>query len=66
MFQIFIDLLLQRESKKEIVPLSKYYFDGAGKALRPVIALCSAHAYNIHTGTTDPEGNFLGILEELD
>jgi hypothetical protein len=28
--------------------------------------LCSAHAYNIHTGTTDPEGNFLGILEELD
>jgi len=46
---------LERESKKEIVPLSKYYFDGAGKALRPVIALCSAHAYNIHTGTTDPE-----------
>ena len=36
--------------------MSKYYFDGAGKALRPVIALCTAHAYNIHTGTKDPEG----------
>lgn len=46
---------LERESRKKITALSKYYFDGAGKALRPVIALCTAHAYNIHTGTKDPE-----------
>ena len=30
--------------------ISKYYFDGQGKAIRPVIALCLGHAFNHHTG----------------
>ena len=30
--------------------MAKYYFDGAGKGLRPVIAMCVGHAFNIHTG----------------
>ena len=30
--------------------ISKYYFDGQGKAVRPVIALCLGHAFNQHTG----------------
>ena len=30
--------------------MAKYYFDGAGKGLRPVIAMCVGHAFNVHTG----------------
>ena len=30
--------------------MAKYYFDGAGKGLRPVIAMCVGHAFNTHTG----------------
>merc|ERR1719315_450006 len=28
--------------------MAKYYFDGAGKGLRPVVAMCIGHAYNHH------------------
>ena len=34
----------------EIREMAKYYFDGKGKAIRPVIALCLGKAYNHHTG----------------
>ena len=34
----------------EMREISKYYFDGQGKAIRPVIALCLGHAFNQHTG----------------
>jgi len=34
----------------ELADMAKYYFDGSGKALRPVIAMCLGHAYNVHTG----------------
>merc|ERR1719402_1980095 len=30
--------------------MARYYFDGAGKGLRPVIAMCLGHAFNTHTG----------------
>ena len=38
----------------ELAAMAKDYFDGKGKALRPVIGLCIAHAYNAHTGVEDP------------
>ena len=34
----------------ELKEMAKYYFDGQGKAIRPVIALCLGHAFNHHTG----------------
>merc|ERR1711936_726307 len=34
----------------ELGEMSKYYFDGKGKALRPVIAMCVGHAFNHHMG----------------
>ena len=34
----------------ELGEMAKYYFDGAGKGLRPVIAMCVGHAFNTHTG----------------
>ena len=34
----------------ELGEMAKYYFDGAGKGLRPVIAMCVGHAFNVHTG----------------
>jgi len=33
----------------ELSEMSKYYFDGKGKALRPVIAMCVGHAFNAHS-----------------
>ena len=30
--------------------MSEYYFDGKGKAVRPVVAMCVGHAYNKHIG----------------
>jgi len=43
---------LEQEVKvdSELADMAKYYFDGKGKALRPVIAMCLGHAYNAHTG----------------
>ena len=38
----------------DLAALAKYYFDGKGKALRPVIGLCVAHACNAHTGAVEP------------
>ena len=35
----------------ELREMSKYYFDGKGKAVRPVIAMCVGHAFNQHMGT---------------
>eukprot|EP00088_Acartia_fossae_P050831 TRINITY_DN5703_c0_g1_i12.p1 TRINITY_DN5703_c0_g1~~TRINITY_DN5703_c0_g1_i12.p1 ORF type:complete len:391 (-),score=106.99 TRINITY_DN5703_c0_g1_i12:428-1600(-) len=46
---------LEEDTNKELSSLAKYYFDGKGKALRPVIALCTAHAFNKHTNTSDPK-----------
>jgi len=44
---------IKKETNSDLISISKYYFDGQGKALRPVIALCTAHAYNVHTNTSD-------------
>ena len=44
-----LDLELLHDS--ELGEMSKYYFDGAGKAVRPVIAMCVGHALNHHMGT---------------
>ena len=33
--------------------LYRYYFDGQGKAIRPVIALTVGHAFNHHFATLD-------------
>ena len=35
--------------------MSKYYFDGEGKAIRPVIAMCLGHAVNAHAGIAGKE-----------
>lgn len=37
----------------EIGEISKYYFDGQGKAVRPVIALNVGHAFNVHCGVPE-------------
>merc|ERR1711992_274899 len=43
-----LDLELLHNS--ELGEMSKYYFDGKGKAVRPVIAMCVGHAFNHHMG----------------
>ena len=49
--------MTQKEStKSELEELSKYYFDGGGKMVRPIISMCTARAYNCHTNLNDPLG----------
>ena len=43
-----LDTEIRQDS--ELREMAKYYFDGKGKAIRPVIALCLGHAFNHHTG----------------
>ena len=35
--------------------MSKYYFDGKGKSVRPAIAMILARAFNAHVDNTDPD-----------
>ena len=46
--KIFKYYLCQVET--ELGEVAKYYFDGEGKAFRPVTAMCMGQAFNSHTG----------------
>jgi len=48
--EIHAELGRELQVDTELGEMAKYYFDGAGKGLRPVIAMCVGHAFNIHTG----------------
>ena len=39
----------------ELADMSKYYFDGNGKSVRPAIAMILARAFNAHVGNTDSD-----------
>jgi decaprenyl-diphosphate synthase subunit 1 len=36
--------------QEELQPISTYYFDGQGKAIRPMITMLMARAINYHKG----------------
>lgn len=42
------ELEQQLSTDSKLAEMSQYYFDGAGKAVRPVVAMCVGHAYNQH------------------
>nr|CAH0102571.1 unnamed protein product [Daphnia galeata] len=42
------------ETQATLVPITQYYFDGEGKAIRPVITMCLAKAINYHLNVTSP------------
>lgn len=46
----------------KLAEMSKYYFDGQGKAIRPVIAMTMGHAYNIHCGLQDDSAEANKVL----
>jgi len=48
--EIHTELQGQLQVDSELGEMARYYFDGAGKGLRPVIAMCLGHAFNTHTG----------------
>ena len=48
--EIHIELEGELRADCELREMAKYYFDGGGKAVRPVIAMCVGHAFNTHTG----------------
>jgi geranylgeranyl pyrophosphate synthase len=42
------------DTQVTLVPIAQYYFDGAGKAIRPVITMCLAKAINYHIDENSP------------
>lgn len=48
------------KSDIELGEMAQYYFSGEGKGMRPVIAMCVGHAFNVHCGV--PEGS--DVLEK--
>lgn len=53
--EIHTELQGQLQVESELGEMARYYFDGAGKGLRPVIAMCLGHAFNTHTGVAGGE-----------
>jgi len=51
--EIHNELDLELMGDSELGEMSKYYFDGKGKAVRPVIAMCVGHAFNQHMGVSN-------------
>merc|ERR1712083_458321 len=47
----------------ELNEMSKYYFDGKGKAVRPVVAMCVGHAYNEHVAKSQENSRKSKTLE---
>ena len=63
MYKFHIFLILDFE-------FSRYYFDGQGKAIRPVIALSVGHAFNAHCGVPEDSDIFskqrkVSIISEM-
>jgi len=53
--EIHTELDAEIRVKSDLNTLAKYYFDGQGKAIRPVIAMALAHAFNVNFNNTDNE-----------
>jgi len=58
------------KNDSELGAMSKYYFDGQGKAIRPVIALTVGHAFNAHCGVPEDSDIFskqrkVSIISEM-
>jgi len=47
-FRIFFQLLKSGTSQPELDTIASYYFDGQGKALRPMVTMLMAKAINYH------------------
>ncbi|XP_071629765.1 all trans-polyprenyl-diphosphate synthase PDSS1 [Temnothorax longispinosus] len=45
--------LINNTSQEELQPISTYYFDGQGKAVRPMFTILMARAINYHKGRND-------------
>merc|ERR1719244_515245 len=66
--EIHAELGRELQVDTELGEMAKYYFDGAGKGLRPVIAMCVGHAFNVHTGNVGKaeEGQrMVAIISEM-
>ncbi|XP_057370174.1 all trans-polyprenyl-diphosphate synthase PDSS1-like [Daphnia carinata] len=43
------------KSQATLTSIAQYYFDGEGKAIRPIITMCLANAINCHLNQTSPD-----------
>lgn len=50
MFFILFQELINNSTQEELHPISTYYFDGQGKAIRPMFTILMARAINYHKG----------------
>ncbi|KAK6617571.1 hypothetical protein RUM44_005159 [Polyplax serrata] len=56
--------LIKNTNQEELQTIATYYFDGQGKALRPVVAILVARAINHHI-FGDDRSNFSNVGSEL-
>lgn len=45
---LLLQVLIRNTTQKELQTIATYYFDGKGKALRPMVAILMARAINYH------------------
>ena len=66
MFALFT---IYPQVNSELGDMAPYHFDGAGKGLRPVIAMCLDHAFNTHTevagGEAEAGQRKLAIISQI-
>jgi len=68
--EIHQELNEELKSDLELGDMAKYYFDGHGKAFRPVIAMTIGHAFNVHCGVPEDSDVFgkqrkVSIISEM-
>lgn len=51
--EIHQELQDELKNDSQLGDMAKYYFDGKGKAVRPVIAMTVGHAFNVHCGVPE-------------
>merc|ERR1712241_1539017 len=56
--EIHKDLDEELKNDIELGQMAKYYFDGQGKSIRPVIAMTIGHAFNVHCGVPEDSDIF--------
>lgn len=50
MYDIIFQELINNTTQEELQPISTYYLDGQGKAIRPILTILMARAINYHKG----------------
>ena len=57
--------LHQGTNQQELIQIAEYYFDGQGKALRPMVTMLMGKAINFHMHRENRLAMFLAMIFKL-